>query len=69
MRRLIFTEEEYEEIARFAAERGMNPKEALLAFVRFGNRAVDSGRAGGSPAEASEPTERLEETRPDEAES
>ncbi|HEX2914093.1 MAG TPA: hypothetical protein VH186_25035 [Chloroflexia bacterium] len=44
-RRLIFTEEEYQELLRFASERGMNPKEAILAFVRLGNEVSDKGRS------------------------
>ena len=44
MKRIILTDEEYDEIARFAHERGLNAKEAILAFVRFGNRAVENSR-------------------------
>lgn len=44
MPRLIFDDEEYQQLVRFAAERGMNPKEAVIAFVRAGNRVAGNGR-------------------------
>lgn len=42
MPRIYLTEEEYAEVTRFARERNMNPKEAVLAFVRAGNRVSSS---------------------------
>lgn len=42
MPRIILTEEEYAELKQFASERNLNPKEALLAFVRAGNRVSSS---------------------------
>ena len=44
MPRIVFNDEEYQQLVRFAAERGMNPKEAVLAFAKLGNRAADNPR-------------------------
>jgi hypothetical protein len=41
MKRIIFTDEEFEQLNRFAAERHMNPKEVILAMARLGNKAAD----------------------------
>ena len=42
MPRIILTEEEYAELKQFASDRNLNPKEAVLAFVRAGNRVSSS---------------------------
>ncbi len=42
MPRIILTDEEYAELVQFGRERNLNPKEALLAFVRAGNRVSSS---------------------------
>ncbi len=57
MPRLIFSDAEYQELIRFANERGINPKEALLAFVRLGNRASDKGRTTLRPTPTLDQTE------------
>jgi hypothetical protein len=41
MKRIIFTDDEYEQLNRFAAERNMNPKEVIMAMARLGNKAAD----------------------------
>lgn len=56
MRRMIFSEEEYNEIHRFAEERRLNPKEAVLAFVRFGNKASDKGWTTRNVSEPENPS-------------
>ena len=42
MPRIYLTEEEYAEVTQFARERNLNPKEAVLAFVKAGNRVSSS---------------------------
>jgi hypothetical protein len=50
IKRIILTEEEYAEVDQFARERNLNPKEAILAFVRAGNRVSSSKVKGQEPA-------------------
>jgi hypothetical protein len=44
MPRIVFSDEEYQQLVRFAAERGLNPKEAVLAMAKLGNRATANPR-------------------------
>lgn len=62
MPRIVFSDEEYQQLVRFAAERGMNPKEAVLAFVKLGHRSTGNPRVMSHPAPLEKETGKIPST-------